>query len=156
MQYIKPRGLQCRAIVPNSSARRASGGVLRLFGCFSNRLHALQAPIDWGQSIYQKAQQYRAIVPNSSARRAIGGVLRLFGCFSNRLRALQAPIDWGQSIYQKTQQCRAIVPNSFPRSASGGVLRLFGFSPEGDTSLPLVRKPPDLEAHPQPSKPGGS
>jgi len=32
MQYIKPRGLQCRAIVPNSSARRASGGVLRLFG----------------------------------------------------------------------------------------------------------------------------
>ena len=32
MQHIKPRGLQCRAIVPNSSARRFSGGVFRLFG----------------------------------------------------------------------------------------------------------------------------
>jgi hypothetical protein len=32
MQHIKPRGLQCRAIVPNSFPRRFSGGVLRLFG----------------------------------------------------------------------------------------------------------------------------
>ncbi len=31
MQHIKPRGIQCRAIVPNGSTRRASGGVLRLF-----------------------------------------------------------------------------------------------------------------------------
>jgi hypothetical protein len=32
IQHIKPRGLQCRAIVPNGSTRRASGGLLRLFG----------------------------------------------------------------------------------------------------------------------------
>ena len=49
--------LQCRAIVPNSSARRASGGVLRC----------------------------RAIVPNSSARRASGGALRFFGCLTPRV-----------------------------------------------------------------------
>ena len=30
--------LQCRAIVPNSSARRASGGVLRFFGCLAPRV----------------------------------------------------------------------------------------------------------------------
>jgi hypothetical protein len=102
MQHIKPRGLQCRAIVPNSFPRRFSGGVLRLFGCFSNRLRALQAPIDWGQSIYQKAQQCRAIVPNSSTRRFSGGVLRLFGfspegdtslpvCVSHRTLATTQP-----------------------------------------------------------------
>ena len=69
----------CRAIVPNGSTRRASGGFLRLFGCLSNQPRDLQAPIDWGQSIYQKNLQCRAIVPNSSARRASGGLLRLFG-----------------------------------------------------------------------------
>jgi hypothetical protein len=65
--------LQCRAIVPNSSARRASGGVLRVSAVWPTGSRSLIAPIDWGQSIYQ---QCRAIVPNSSARRASGGVLR--------------------------------------------------------------------------------
>ena len=41
-----------RAIVPNSSTRRASVGVLRFFGCCLYRFRWLQAPIDWGQSIY--------------------------------------------------------------------------------------------------------
>jgi len=36
-----------------------------------------------------------------------------------------------------------VVPNGSARRASVGLLRLFGYSPEGDTSLPLVRKPPD-------------
>ena len=44
--------LQCRAIVPNSSTRRASGGVFGFSAVSSNRLLWLQAPIDWGQSIY--------------------------------------------------------------------------------------------------------
>ena len=39
-------------------------------------------------------------------------------------------------------------------SGSPAEIRLFGFSPEGDTSLPLVRKPPDLGLTPQPHKPG--
>ena len=48
---------QCRAIVPNGSTRRASGGVLRLFGRLPYRPRWLQAPIDWGQSIYQNDAQ---------------------------------------------------------------------------------------------------
>jgi hypothetical protein len=71
-----------RAIVPNGSTRRASGGVLGL--------------------------ECRAIVPNGSARRASGGVLGFFGCCSRRLRCTQAPIDWGQSIYHGAQAGGAV------------------------------------------------
>ena len=45
-----------RAIVPNGSARPASGGVLGFFGCCSRWLRCTQAPIDWGQSISHGAQ----------------------------------------------------------------------------------------------------
>jgi hypothetical protein len=48
---------QCRAIVPNSSARRASGGVLPSSAVSPHRPRHLLAPIDWGQSIYQKSQR---------------------------------------------------------------------------------------------------
>ena len=41
-----------RAIVPNSSTRRASVGVLRFSAVGLTGLRWLQAPIDWGQSIY--------------------------------------------------------------------------------------------------------
>jgi hypothetical protein len=77
--------LECRAIVPNGSTRRASGGVLRLFGCFillsagfsgSDRLGTIDLPFRRGGVLV-----CRAIVPNGSTRRASGGVLRLFGCF---------------------------------------------------------------------------
>jgi hypothetical protein len=148
-------------------------------GCLPCQLRSLQAPIDWGQSIYHASGgvfQCRAIVPNSSTRRASGGVFRFSavclascggfrrrsigdnrstmpaeatpsvellspialhdaqaeasygfrGCLPCQLRWLQAPIDWGQSIYHASGgvfQCRAIVPNSSTRRASGGVLR---------------------------------
>ncbi len=57
-QVIYPRevrllALETRGLSPNTSARRASGGVLRFFGCLSHWLRWLQVPIDWGQSIYQ-------------------------------------------------------------------------------------------------------
>jgi hypothetical protein len=127
--------LQCRAIVPNSSPRRANGGVLRLFGCLSYLPRSLLVPIDWGQSIYHPSSglQCRAIVPNSSPRRANGGVLRLFGCLSYLPRSLLVPIDWGQSIYHPSSglQCRAIVLNSSPRRVSGGVLRFSAVYPTG-------------------------
>jgi hypothetical protein len=96
---------QCRAIVPNSSARRASGGVLPSSAVSPHRSRHLLAPIDWGQSIYQQALQCRAIVPNSSARRASGGVLPSSAVSPHRSRHLLAPIDWGQSIYQNSQRC---------------------------------------------------
>jgi hypothetical protein len=96
--------LQCRAIVPNGTVRRASGGVFRLFGLFvllvavalgSDRLGTIDLPC---RRSCGGVLQRRAIVPNGSARRASGGVL----------------------------QRRAIVPNGSARRASGGVLRLFG------------------------------
>ena len=65
----------------------------------SPRVFLIQAPIDWGQSIYQ---QCRAIVPNGSTRRASVGVFRLFGfspegdtslpvCVSHRTLATTQP-----------------------------------------------------------------
>ena len=66
-----------RAIVPNGSSRRSSGGVLGL--------------------------ECRAIVPNGFARGASGGVLWLLAVSSYRLRWFEAPIDWGQSIYHGSQ-----------------------------------------------------
>jgi hypothetical protein len=48
---------QCRAVIPNSSARRASGGVLRSSAVSPHRSRHLLAPIDWGQSIYQNSQR---------------------------------------------------------------------------------------------------
>jgi hypothetical protein len=62
--------LVCRAIVPNGSTRRASGGVLRLFGCFilpsavvsgSDRLGTIDLPFRRGGVL-----ECRAIVPNGS------------------------------------------------------------------------------------------
>ena len=91
-----------RAIVPNGSTRRASGGVFGFFGCCSHlatvrsgsdRLGTIDLP--WGFL-------GRAIVPNGSTRRARGGVSRFFGCCSHRLRCAQSPIDWGQSIYHRS------------------------------------------------------
>jgi len=64
---------QCRAIVPNSSTRRASGAVLWVSAVWFYRSRWLIAPIDWGQSIYHADDAQR--------------------------RRLIAPIDWGQSIY---------------------------------------------------------
>jgi hypothetical protein len=123
--------LQCRAIVPNSSARRASAGVLPSSAVSPHRSRHLLAPIDWGQSIYQQALQCRAIVPNSSARRATAGVLPSSAVSPHRSSHLLGPIDWGQSIYQQALQCRAIVPNSSARRASGGVLRFSAVCPTG-------------------------
>ena len=50
--------IQCRAIVPNGSARRVSVGVFRLFGffCLTGR-GGILVPIDWGQSIYHADAQ---------------------------------------------------------------------------------------------------
>ena len=98
--------MQCRAIVPNGSARRASGGVFRLFGLFvllsavalgSDRLGTIDLPCRRASGV---VIQCRAIVPNGSARRASGGVFRLFGLFCLAVcGGFQVPIDWGQSIY---------------------------------------------------------
>ena len=52
-----------RAIVPNGSARRASGGVLGFFGCCSRWLLCTQAPIDWGQSIYHASSLVEPLSP---------------------------------------------------------------------------------------------
>ena len=79
-----------RAIVPNGSARRTSGGVCGFLGCFSQRPLCLQAPIDWGQSIYHPSGGVfhgRAIVPNGSTRRASGGVFGFLG-YGNVLKDL--------------------------------------------------------------------
>ena len=92
--------LQCRAIVPNGSARRASVGVLRLFGFFvslvavASRFRSIgdnrsTMPTHSGGVI-----QCRATVPNGSARRASVGFLRLFGCFV----LLAAVASWFRSI----------------------------------------------------------
>ena len=48
-------GYQGRAIVPNGSTATRKRRRLRFYGCFSHRPRCLQAPIDWGQSIYTKA-----------------------------------------------------------------------------------------------------
>jgi hypothetical protein len=79
---------QCRAIVPNSSPRRACGGVFGfwLFDSLaavtygSDRLGTIDLPCATGGVFL-----CRAIVPNSSTRRASGGVFRfsavcLTGC----------------------------------------------------------------------------
>jgi hypothetical protein len=80
--------MQCRAIVPNGSARRARGGVLRLFGFFCLTVcGGIQVPIDWGQSIYHAdahavlSYSVEPLSPMAPRRRASGGVLRLFGFF---------------------------------------------------------------------------
>ena len=44
--------LHGRAIVPNGSIRRASVGVFGFSAVLSHQPQSLQAPIDWGQSIY--------------------------------------------------------------------------------------------------------
>jgi hypothetical protein len=101
------RGSLGRAIVPNGSIATRQRRSLQFYGCFSHRLRCLQAPIDWGQSIYTaqrasfRGSLGRAIVPNGSTATRKRRRLRFYGCFSHRPRCLQAPIDWGQSIYTK-------------------------------------------------------
>ena len=59
-------------------------------GCFSQRPLGLQAPIDWGQSIYHPSGGVfhgRAIVPNGSTRRASVGVCGFLG-YGNALKDL--------------------------------------------------------------------
>jgi hypothetical protein len=50
---VRLLALKTRGLSPNTSARRASGGVLWFLGCLSHWLRWRQVPIDWGQSIYQ-------------------------------------------------------------------------------------------------------
>jgi hypothetical protein len=89
-------GYHGRAIVPNGSTTTRQRRRLRFYGCFSHRSRCLQAPIDWGQSIYttQRASgtgyHGRAIVPNGSTATRQRRRLRFYGCFSHRLRCLQA------------------------------------------------------------------
>jgi hypothetical protein len=45
--------------------RRASGGVLRLFGCFILLSAGFQVPIDWGQSIYHLYPTHEKSVPRT-------------------------------------------------------------------------------------------
>jgi hypothetical protein len=53
----KTRPIRVETLSPMAPPRRASGGVLGLFGCLSHRQRGLQAPIDWGQSIYHNDAQ---------------------------------------------------------------------------------------------------
>jgi hypothetical protein len=90
-----------RAIVPNGSERRASGGVLGF------RLLLAQATVRSGSDRLGTIDLPcvffgRAIVPNGSTRRASGGVLRFSAVAPTWLRCAQAPIDWGQSIYHRS------------------------------------------------------
>jgi hypothetical protein len=48
--------------------RRASGGVLRLFGCFILLSAGFQVPIDWGQSIYHLYPTHEKSVPGTEQR----------------------------------------------------------------------------------------
>jgi hypothetical protein len=79
--------LQCRAIVPNGSARRASGGFLRLLGFFvllaavASRFRSIGGNRSTMPTRSGVVIQSRAIVPNGSARRASVGVFRLLGFF---------------------------------------------------------------------------
>ena len=79
-----------RAIVPNSSTRSASGGVLwfsavGLTGCGGFRRRSIG---DNRSTIRSRCVFHgRAIVPNSSTRRASVGVLRFFGCWLYRVAA---------------------------------------------------------------------
>jgi hypothetical protein len=92
--------IQCRAIVPNGSARRASGGFLRLFGFFvllvavASRFRSIGDNRSTMPTRSGGVLQCRAIVPNGSARRASGGFLRLFGFFV----LLVAVASWFRSI----------------------------------------------------------
>jgi hypothetical protein len=82
-------GLECRAIVPNGSARGASGGVLGLEcrAIVPNGSARRSSGSDLGL-------ECRAIVPNGSARGASGGVLgfsavTLTGYGALRLRSIE-------------------------------------------------------------------
>jgi hypothetical protein len=127
--------IQCRAIVPNGSARRASGGVLRLFGLFvllsavASRFRSIgdnrsTMPTHSGGVI-----QCRAIVPNGSARRASGGVLRLFGFFillsavalgSDRLGTIDLPCRRTAALSYSVEPLSPMAPPDAQASVSYG------------------------------------
>jgi hypothetical protein len=106
--------LQSRAIVPNGSARRASVGVLRLFGCFalltavtsgSDRLGTIDLPCRRAAAVSYSVEPLSPMAPRRRAAEASYGCLAVL---SYRLRWFQVPIDWGQSIYHADAQRRRL------------------------------------------------
>jgi hypothetical protein len=103
---------------------------LSVFGCLSHRLRWLQAPIDWGQSIYHapaaKSSSVELLSPIAlhDAHAAASFGFWLFDSLaeipssSDRLGTIDLPCATGGVFL-----CRAIVPNSSARRASGGVFR---------------------------------
>jgi hypothetical protein len=123
--------LQCRAIVPNRSTRRASGGVFRLFGCLTYRLRWLQAPIDWGQSIYQASCSVEPWSPmalhDAPATASSSFRLSAIWLFDLPVTVASGADRLGTIDLPCLLQCRAIVPNRSTRRASGGVFQFSAF-----------------------------
>ena len=128
----RPCLLQCRAIVPNRSTRRASGGVFRfsavwLFGCLTYRLRWLQAPIDRGQSIYHAFSSVERLSPialhDAPAEASSSFRLSAIWLFDLPVAVVSSSDRSGTIDLPCLLQCRAIVPNRSTRRASGGVFQ---------------------------------
>jgi hypothetical protein len=126
--------------------RRASGGVFGSTAVFSHRPRCLQAPIDWGQSIYTAQRDSvtgyhgRAIVPNGSTATRQRRSLQFYGCFlqATKLSAHASirSIGDNRSTLPNVPAARApmvepLSPMALPRRASGGVFGSTAVSPTG-------------------------
>jgi hypothetical protein len=131
---------QCRAIVPNGSARRVSVGVFRLFGffCLTGR-GGILVPIDWGQSIYHADAQAAAshsveplspmAPPDAQAAASFGCSAFLSYCLrwlpgSDRLGTIDLPCRRTAAASYSVEPLFPMAPR---RRASVGFLCLFGF-----------------------------
>ena len=117
-----------RAIVPNGSTPRASGGIFWFFGYWLYRVAVASDADRLGTIDLPDASiPGRAIVPNGSTRLASGGVLRFFGCWSYRVEVASGADRLGTiDLPYASIHGRAIVPNGSTRRASGGIFWFFG------------------------------
>jgi hypothetical protein len=130
---------------PMALPRRASGGVFGSTAVFSHRPRCLQAPIDWGQSIYTAQRDSvtgyhgRAIVPNGSTATRQRRSLQFYGCFLQATKlsanASRRSIGDNRSTLPNVPAARApmvepLSPMALPRRVSGGVFGSTAVSPK--------------------------
>ena len=128
--------------------RRASGGIFGSTAISPTGHGALQAPIDWGQSIYttQRASggvfHGRAIVPNGSTTTRQRRHLRFYGCFPHRTVTSLRSIGDNRSTLPNalaagSSMVEPLSPMALPRRASGGVFGFMAVSPTGHGDFKL-------------------